>query len=400
MRLTKESAIAHRLCRLNRIAIVAALQVLAIGCGGRAQTNAPPPDAAPEVTSCDSSPCVRELAVGTGQVCARLDDGSVRCWGANFHGQAGVDSSEAVTRPTTLRLTARAQKLRAGAQTSCAFAAGQVWCWGANSAPGNWNDQKSHAIPSLIPNPDIVDIGLGQDVLCTLSKEGQVACRGDNSYGNLGLADGAADAADWTPIPELSASALSVGYGAACATQHVGNVSCWGDNRRLLIGREETSGPAIAMPRTVPELTGFEELVLSQSLACGVDSKQRVRCWGINFDAGPSPVWPPNPIAGGEGLSRLSINDSACALDHDDNVHCWGSNQGAQLGSGKADDRLHPMPTLVEGLSSIASIAVGFNFACALSRTGHVLCWGANDWGQLGIGQTDKEFHTPTEVRW
>ncbi len=115
---------------------------------------------------------------------------------------------------------------------------------------------------------------------------------------------------------------------------------------------------------------------------------------------GVGPIWPPNAVAGSKGLDQPSINVTACALDADGNVKCWGSNDNAQLGTGQADGNVHPTPALIAGLSSITSVAVGFDFACALTRTGHVLCWGANKWGQLGLGQTDEAFHTPAEVVW
>jgi len=320
-----------------------------------------------------------------------------------------VDSSDTVTRPTTVRFAGRADKLRVGSQTSCAFAAGQVSCWGWNAdfaaGPGIWADKAAHSVPVAVSIVGIIDIGLGQEVFCTLSSEGEVACAGNNVYGNTGLGEDVPHVPTLTPLPELRASALSVGDGATCATLQSGGITCWGDNQDSLIGPEAAAGPAITRPRAVPELAGSRELLLSLGLGCDVTSTQQIRCWGKNFSGitgvvGFGPIWPPHTVAGSEGLSHLSIDYGACALDADGNVKCWGPNDSALLGTGAADDDLHPVPTLVAGLPSIASVAVGFDFACALTRTGHVLCWGSNDWGQLGLGQTDEAFHTPAEVVW
>ncbi|HYQ02782.1 MAG TPA: hypothetical protein VER96_29125 [Polyangiaceae bacterium] len=385
------------------------LLVFMCSCGGRAVIDSPPADASPDASLCDRSPCVVELAAGTSQACARLDDGTVRCWGANRYGQAGVDNAEAVTRPVAVRLTARADKLRVGAQTSCAFTSGNLSCWGLNAdfglGPGIWADKGAYPVPVPVPRPGLVDIGLGQSVFCTLSAEGEVACAGDNSFGNTGLGADAPHIPTLTPLPNLRASALSVGDRASCAKLQSGGVSCWGDNIDLLIGPEADTGRAIQTPRPVPELARLRNINLSLGLACGVTTEQQIGCWGSNESAnagvvGLGPIWPPNAVAGSNGLDQPSVNVTACALDADGNVKCWGGNDYAQLGTGQADGNVHPTPTLVAGLSSITSLAVGFDFACALTRTGHVLCWGANKLGQLGRGQTDEAFHTPAEVVW
>lgn len=377
------------------------IQVLAVGCGG---------SAAPDPSACDGSPCVRELAVGSAHACVRLDDGSVRCWGANTFGQAGVDYLDLVRRPTTLRLALKVDRLRLGVGTSCAFASGQLYCWGRNAdfaaSPGMWTDDASYPLPLLVPNSKISDVGLGRDVFCTLSSDGEVACVGNGAYGNSGLGPNTPPVPALTPIPGLRATKLNVGYTATCATLEAGGVSCWGDNIDRLIGPQADTGRAIETPRLVPELAELQDLRLSLGLACGVNREQ-IRCWGSNQGAnadtsGAESVWPPSAIAGSEGLAQPSIGGSgaACAVDAKGRVQCWGSNENAQLGTGTADADAHPTPAVVPGLSSIASVAVGFDFACALTRTGHVSCWGANLSGQLGNDQRDGDFHAPKEVLW
>jgi alpha-tubulin suppressor-like RCC1 family protein len=46
-----------------------------------------------------------------------------------------------------------------------------------------------------------------------------------------------------------------------------------------------------------------------------------------------------------------------------------------------------PLPASVQGISSAVSVAVGNEFACALLGSGLVDCWGANNYGQLGVGE-------------
>lgn len=54
--------------------------------------------------------------------------------------------------------------------------------------------------------------------------------------------------------------------------------------------------------------------------------------------------------------------------------------------SPRAQKELHPlsMPRIVDGLSDVTSVAVGYNHFCALKRDGTVWCWGHNEYGQAG----------------
>jgi alpha-tubulin suppressor-like RCC1 family protein len=66
-------------------------------------------------------------------------------------------------------------------------------------------------------------------------------------------------------------------------------------------------------------------------------------------------------------------------------VLCWGSNQFGQLGNGETANATSPVQ--VTGLSaSVISVAAGSESTCALTSLGTVWCWGDNSNGQLGNG--------------
>ena len=85
--------------------------------------------------------CCRASAVAAGGEfgCALVDDGRVRCWGANDRGQLGDGST--IFRPVPGDVVglpsapARAVALATGWAHACAVVApgGQVWCWGDNT---------------------------------------------------------------------------------------------------------------------------------------------------------------------------------------------------------------------------------------------------------------------------
>ena len=67
-------------------------------------------------------------------------------------------------------------------------------------------------------------------------------------------------------------------------------------------------------------------------------------------------------------------------------VQTWGDNYYGQLARTAADGAL-TVPATIRNVTDIISIDAGLgSFCCALTSTGHVLSWGHNFFGELGIG--------------
>ena len=138
---------------------------------------------------------------------------------------------------------------------------------------------------------------------------------------------------------------------------------------------------------------------------CSILDDSTVKCWGDNDyrQLGLTNITRFQPHGEGESIQLdqslptvdLGTNRTAkalalggshsCALLDDDSVRCWGSNDRGQLGTGDSLDRGQPTDLGV-GQSALA-IAAGFDHTCAiLASDSSVKCWGDNDYGQLGIG--------------
>ena len=72
----------------------------------------------------------------------------------------------------------------------------------------------------------------------------------------------------------------------------------------------------------------------------------------------------------------------ACSLLTDGSVLCWGANNYGQLGNNTIINSPTAVP--VQGLTGVVDIAVGDNHSCAVSGDGRAFCWGYNQYGQLG----------------
>ena len=101
----------------------------------------------------------------------------------------------------------------------------------------------------------------------------------------------------------------------------------------------------------------------------------------------------PRSVTGKTGSVQVQ-NESACALVNG-GVQCWGKNQFGILGTGNTTATNTPVQ--VTGLASgVQAIAVGYYHACAIVD-GAAKCWGANTSGQVGDG-TQTNRTTPVAV--
>ncbi len=89
-----------------------------------------------------------------------------------------------------------------------------------------------------------------------------------------------------------------------------------------------------------------------------------------------APVSPQRSVAAG--------GEYACALSTTGTVACWGANGFGQLGDGSTTNSL--VPVTVSGLSGVRAISTGVEITCALLGAGTVECWGSNQHGSLGSG--------------
>lgn len=85
-----------------------------------------------------------------------------------------------------------------------------------------------------------------------------------------------------------------------------------------------------------------------------------------------------------ERTKQIAIEAThACALSTTGHVQCWGANDRGQLGRGTADT-YGGAPGLVIGVSDAVEVGVGYDFTCARRQSG-VSCWGSHDFDELGV---------------
>jgi alpha-tubulin suppressor-like RCC1 family protein len=175
---------------------------------------------------------------------------------------------------------------------------------------------------------------------------------------------------------------------------------------------ERICGPCLravpaGMPRTAAELPdavspcSFSKVATGSSHVCALVSDGRVACWGSNSAGqcggrGHARVRP-RPVPGVTDAASLALGSSySCALLRDGTVACWGNNEHGQLGRGNTDES-DGSARPVSALTDVVQVESGSVHSCALTASGTVLCWGGNDYGQLGDGTTT-ERSLPVEA--
>ncbi len=181
--------------------------------------------------------------------CAVVSGGIV-CWGANDEGQLGNGTSGLpATEPQYVGYK-NALDVAVGDAHSCALlATGNVTCWGANGAGqlGNGSTIASSS-PVLVSGVSgATDIAAGSDFTCAVTGASLVKCWGGSQIGLRG--DGTLNLLPSTPtaIPGTDgATAIDAAGGSVCVTFAVGDVACWGDNTfgQLQAGESGAEGAA------------------------------------------------------------------------------------------------------------------------------------------------------------
>jgi hypothetical protein len=340
---------------------------------------------------------VTAIAAGDEDACARMNDGSVRCWGTI----ATLPSPVVEKTPTRIAFPSGTtiSQIAHGEDHACALATGgaAVYCWGNNDKQqlGDLTSSAGRVTPFKVPlnigTRLIVAIAAGGKASCALDNKGFAWCWGDNERGSLGNGGGGATGGttSYAGIPQQVASptdafgALTTfatyasagnpplvggGAGTFCA-QAVGALFgglngwfCWGANDQGQAGLV-AEGVPLSVDEMAPMLTR-PEISQAPSLTLGVN----------------------HSCAGGVSGPNTAV------------LTCFGANQDGQLGIGSTSTTpLYAPQTVItsqlydnpSGL--LPTFAVGANHSCALlpasafEQEPNLVCWGAYESGELSM---------------
>jgi alpha-tubulin suppressor-like RCC1 family protein len=395
----------------------AAGSTVASASASNAQQRARTPGEAPKVV---------EVAVGGMSTCARTDPsagGEVLCWGDNYFGQLGLGTSgrdRGTLRPIKIPGLRGVVQLAVRATHACArMLDGTVRCWGhdVDGEAGQGTPKHTVASPTEVPGVhDVVEIALGDAHVCARLASGSVLCWGDGGHGQLGD-DTRSSRATPAPVKGIpDATKIAAGGATTCARRTYGKLWCWGTN-----GAGETGdGTLIERPAPRFPVTHIDEeiddVAVGVGHACARTKHGGVWCWGWNRTEDLDPVNATmrheGPVLFGDLAKVTQLAPSAgygCFLLEDATLTCWGIAGQGRLGDGARESRFARKK--VAGLDRVLQVATGEGHACAVrapaagakddakGTAASVWCWGGNPNGELGDG-TKVSRPSPVEVVW
>lgn len=325
---------------------------------------------------------------------------------------------------------------------------GEVMGWGANHtgaigagyltpSPGFVAAATQMKTSGGVVITDAIDILDGSSThACVVRMIGgarQIHCTGENQKGDLGVGSVSLPFPSARPMVDATltpfASTNLVRFGSARSAfgyllDSTLGVMVWGYNRGQRFGTDYTVDTVYPSLRPHNQLNSLgvpiHQLAFGRLHGCAIVGVNReVICWGEN-DAGqlgraptaPGVFAPPNlaqKVADPNGGFLTNVKEIAaemthtCAQTNDNRLVCWGHNQYGQLGAGFDTPAApysdgNPRNALLHG--PVDQFSLGRDHTCVVYASGVVDCWGGNNsFGELGRNHTTPALtHTPMPV--
>lgn len=388
------------------------------------------------------------VAVGWEHICAVHSDNTISCWGRNQYGQLGDQTTIDSSIPVKVLNVNDARSVHTSIGYTCYIHLDtRVSCWG-NGNRGVFKDGNSYpesdnpclsmecetelehytpyfdyilAEPNRIPGlSNVKTLSVGELHACAIFYDDSLSCWGVDSYAGLFV---------WTDLSQLKVTSIPSSSRADifCVVRIDTTIFCWGrddlktgrrgrqhsenawEDSYIVASPSATSGvpneevSQDSLPKAdIPWLTGNIDVAAGFGHTCSLQASGTVYCWGSN-DLGQlgngTTIYSSEPVQVKNLDQAIAISagtDHTCALHSDGSISCWGSDQYFKLGNIEAGDNssfhatASTKPTKVTGIDNAISVSAGWEHTCAVHSDSTISCWGNNNAGQLGIGESDK----------
>jgi alpha-tubulin suppressor-like RCC1 family protein len=237
-----------------------------------------------------------------------------------------------------------------------------------------------------------VDIVARDRITCALMSDQTLYCWGQVDFNNNCYGTNTKNSSVPVKMAGIANVAqVAVGQRFACVLSTGGSVSCWGISFEGELG--DGTGNSSDTPVAVSGLTDVTQLVAGESHVCALRSNGEVWCWGDNEYGATGSYYDLTNAKSGYQLAPHLVNVGAaaqitagsqhtCALLRDNSVMCWGYNDYGELGQISAADQygFHTSAEAVKvagiGAGTIIAVRASFGKTCVLIDTGSVVCWG------------------------
>ena len=197
--------------------------------------------------------------------------------------------------------------------------------------------------------------------------------------------------AGYIPVKNVSVSIDTGNYARMCAILSGDTVACAGYNGQKQLGDGTSTSRLVPVTSTwsgidVAQVSAFD------TTTCVLSLYYAMRCFGTNYygqfgDGLTTGNGPSSAITDVQMVA--SMGSTTCAIMLNATVMCWGRNQYGQVGNNVTSTSSQLFPATVMGINEPAMhLSTGEFFACAVTQSQGVKCWGRNWFGDLGDGTT------------
>ena len=336
----------------------------------------------PPSTAIDLGTGRTAVAVVAGQwhTCAILDNGDLKCWGQDTYGQLGdggtnTDTDAPSTTAIDLGTGRTAVAVSGGWHHTCAILDnGDLKCWGRDNH-GQLGNGGSTATTQTSPPSTAIDLGSGRTAVavsagyghtCAVLDNGDLKCWGRNYHGQLGDGGNTNTNAPSSTAVNLgtgrTAVAVGTSYGHTCAMLDNGDLKCWGQDLYGALGdggsNTNTNAPSSTAINVGSGRTSVA-FVAGNYHTCAILDNGDLKCWGKDSkgqlgDGGTNTdTDAPSSTAIDLGMGRTAVSVSAggghtCAILDNGDAKCWGWDGNGQLGDGGSNTD-QASPVMVSG---------------------------------------------------
>jgi alpha-tubulin suppressor-like RCC1 family protein len=323
----------------------------------------------------------RKIAAGPSHTMALRSDNILLTMGLNGSGQLGDGTT--ISKNSPVAVSGGWRDIAIGGNHSLALREDStLWTWGLNTA-----GQLGTGV--VIPRSAPIQLGVSQWLAIStgdthslgITLPGQLYAWGNNINGQLGI--GAGDTvyrSSPTQVTTGSWSNVAGGISFSTAIDSIGRLWSWGRNNQGQLGLGDTLDRS--SPVQISSSKSWSQVATGGSSVMALATDSTMWSWGDNTTH--QLLQPASIMQVG-----LTGTTSYMVLRSDNTLWGWGFNNFGQLGDSTTTVRGSPIQAGVGTSWNFIASHIGTNAAnqhLAISTTGKLYAWGANNVGQLGLG--------------
>jgi alpha-tubulin suppressor-like RCC1 family protein len=207
----------------------------------------------------------------------------------------------------------------------------------------------------------------------------------------------------------IKATAIAAGGNHTCAILDNESIKCWGYNASGQLGLGNTTNQGVNSNEmgdnldTVDLGSGIKATAIAAggNHTCAILDNESIKCWGKNASGqlgigdtnnrgdGSNPMGDSLPVVdlGSERTAKVIVagGSHTCTILDDSSIKCWGENDQGQLGLGNTTDSLNASVVDMGSGITAKAITAGESHTCAILNNSAIKCWGRANEGQMGL---------------